>query len=167
MRPNSAIVALAALAVGVGGGSAAFRLASTAGAATPPATVSVVKQPAKAAHRQAPQQVVRGPRFAWAPCKPPAVRHGKVCVTQVVRTVVLPAAPVAAAPAPVPAAPAPAPASYGGSSGGHEQAGGQGEGADHAEAEHSDDHADEGPEDHAEDHADDGGDDGEDQPGED
>lgn len=97
MKTLRALVLAAVVAVGLMGGVAAYRVASERTPAAPATSAAVPiasTAPAARAHRRT---VVR-----WAPCKPPAVRQGKACVTEEVRTVVVPAptpAPPAAAPA--------------------------------------------------------------------
>jgi hypothetical protein len=95
MKTLPALLLAAVVAVGLMGGVAAYRVASEPAPAAPAASAAVPTAstaPAARAHRRT---VVR-----WAPCKPPAVRQGKACVTEEVRTVVVPApAPPAAAPA--------------------------------------------------------------------
>lgn len=121
MRLTTSLVSLAALVVGVGGGTAAFQLASTAGG--PDAPTGSVATAATPAGLVEPAEVLPGTRFAWAPCEEPAVRRGRACVTEVVRTVVLPAAAAPAVPVPAPPAPqAPVGSSSddGGEDGGHD-----------------------------------------------
>ena len=94
MRTTSALVAVAATAAGTVGAAWAYD------AAAPP------EQPVPvASSSQAPAKVVaKRPRLVWAPCRPPAVLRAGACVTDRVRTVVLPPLPVPA----LPAAPQPA-----------------------------------------------------------
>lgn len=106
MKLSSALLGAAALVIGLGGGSVAYQLATTAGAPASSGT-SVTTDQAQVAARVQP-----GTRFGWAPCKPPAVQRGKACVTDVVRTVTVPGSSgsssgPASGPASAPAAPAP------------------------------------------------------------
>ncbi|MBI2243864.1 MAG: hypothetical protein HYU55_07945 [Nocardioides sp.] len=141
MKTIPALVFAAVLAVGLLGGVAAYQVAAgPVGAGSSP-TASTGAAPVVARTRHA------RPKVRWAPCQPPAVRRGKACVTEEVRTVVVPA-PAPAAPAP--AAPATRPVRAGGDDHGDDRA--EDHGDDHAE-DHGDDHGD----DHGEDHGDDGG----------
>jgi len=120
MRIPTALLSAAALVVGIGGGSVAYQLATTAGPATSGTSVAqtVDQAPVSA-------QVERGTRFGFAPCEPPAVQRGKACVTDVVRTVSVPGSaaadpsgpfsvtpPAPAEPVPAPPAPVDDPAAY-------------------------------------------------------
>ncbi len=96
MRPITALLTATVLAVGLGGGAAAYRMASAPVESTRAVAVAVPRvEPARAA---APAPIRKATHFRWAPCKPPAVRRGPACVTEVVRTVVLAAPPAPAAP---------------------------------------------------------------------
>lgn len=161
MRPITALLTATVLAVGLGGGAAAYRMASVPAETTRAAAVTVPRaEPAPAA---TPAPIRKATRFRWAPCKPPAVRQGRACVTEVVRTVVL-AAPAAPAPVVVPAASHSSgvrPASAGHeppeTSGHGDDGNGQQAEPEHSEDEHGDDggeHDDDGGE-----HDDDGGED--------
>src|SRR6478735_9305405 len=94
MKTHSVGIVSAFLAVGLAGSAAAYRAASTDTHDTRPRAVA-----AAAPRPKPPAQVVQpAPRFRWAPCAAGAhLEHG-VCVTEVVRTVVEPAAPAPAAP---------------------------------------------------------------------
>lgn len=74
----------AAVLVGLGGASAAYELAS--GDRPTPSSQSV--------SGVAPSANAQLAKVRWAPCDPPAKLRGRVCVTDVVRTVVLPGAAV-------------------------------------------------------------------------
>ncbi|GAB3778875.1 hypothetical protein GCM10027601_04150 [Nocardioides ungokensis] len=94
MKTHSVGIVSAFLAVGLAGSAAAYRAASADAPDTrPKAVVAAAPRP------KAPAQVVRpATRFRWAPCAAGAhLEHG-VCVTVVVRTVVVPAAPAPAVP---------------------------------------------------------------------
>lgn len=95
MRTTSALVAVAATAAGTVGAAWAYDAASPPGQPVPVASST----PAQA------KAVAKRPLLVWAPCRPPAVLRWGACVTDRVRTVVLPAPPVPALP---PAAPQPA-----------------------------------------------------------
>lgn len=111
------------------------------------------------------------PRTRWAPCEPPAELEDGVCVTEVVRTVVVPAPSSAAArpAAPAPASPQPTRAEgRSEDSGGHDDDHGddhgddrdndrdddrhESESEDHEQEDHEDEHDDE---DHEDEHEDD------------
>lgn len=130
MKILTAGVLSAILVAGIAGAFAGYRsqtnqeLASQRPAAVAAAPVS------KAAHHQR-------PRVRWAPCPKGSRLHGRACVTDVVKTVVVPAAPVYVAAA---------------STGGHSTASGGSHVSSHAEHE--------GPEHQAVEHGDDGGHDG-------
>lgn len=81
MKMFSVAVMSAAVLTGLAGAGVAYEIAS-AGDSTTTTTSVTPTTPTDAAK----------PRKHWAPCKPPAVREGKACVTDVVRTVVLPPA---------------------------------------------------------------------------
>ena len=93
MRSHSVGIVSVFLAIGLAGSAAAYRAASVDTGDTRP------KAAAAAPRAKAPAQVVRpGSRFRWAPCAAGAhLEHG-VCVTEVVRTVVVPAPPAPALP---------------------------------------------------------------------
>ncbi len=96
MKTIPALVLAAILGVGLLAGVTTYQLASgTDGTGAPAASPSAEATPVARTHR---------PRVRWAPCKPPSVRRGKACVTEEVRTVVVPAPASPAAPA-APAAP--------------------------------------------------------------
>src|SRR5688500_10351124 len=80
MKMFSVAVMSAAVLTGLAGAGVAYEIASAGDSTT--VTAVTPTTPADAAK----------PRKRWAPCTPPAVREGKACVTDVVRTVVLPAA---------------------------------------------------------------------------
>lgn len=83
--PTSFLVALAVL-VGLGGATAAYRLAADAGPETAP-----VSQPVAAADTVDPPTVRGATHFRWAPCPDGSVRRGPACVRELVQTVVVPA----------------------------------------------------------------------------
>lgn len=93
MKTIPALVLAAVVSVGLLGGVVAYQLASGPAGPSPSASAAPVA-PVEAA---APRTRQPKPKVRWAPCKPPAVRQGKACVTEQVRTVVVPApaAPVA------------------------------------------------------------------------
>lgn len=95
MKLFAAVLGALALLAGFTGGLRAYSVS----AATPPGPALAV-----AKHHPPAQAVRPGVSLRWAPCRKPAVREGKACVTHVTRTVTLPAPPVVAAPA-APAAP--------------------------------------------------------------
>lgn len=88
----------ASIALGAAGSVAVYRMV-----AGPSVTTPALAQPsAEEAQEPAPAAAKVKPKVKWAPCQPPAVLEKGVCVTDVVKTVVLPAAasaPVAGAPA--------------------------------------------------------------------
>lgn len=96
MKLFAILLGALALVAGFSGGMRAYSVSADAG----PAPV----RPVSAPHYPKAQPVRPGVVFRYAPCRPPAHRQGKACVTQVTRTVTLPA-PAAAAP---PAAAVPA-----------------------------------------------------------
>lgn len=133
----SAILMSTALVAGLAGATAAYRSA----AEPPPGQTA----PAAAAFAAPAPQVIRpGTRFRWAPCPAGSQLVKRACVTDVVRTVVIPAAPVYA------------PASTGVSNGGRGAASYQGDddGSDH---EADDDRGDDGGHDEGDDEGDDNG----------
>lgn len=93
MRTIPALVLAAVLGVGLLAGVTTYQLASGPDSGGAPAASPAVGA-TPAARIDQPRDRVR-----WAPCKPPAVRRGKACVTEEVRTVVVPAPAPAAAPA--------------------------------------------------------------------
>lgn len=94
MKLFAVLLGALALIAGFTGGMRAYSASSDA----TPVSASRV-----AVHHYPSAQVVRpGPVLRWAPCRKPAVREGKACVTHVTHTIVT-APPVVAAP---PAAPA-------------------------------------------------------------
>jgi hypothetical protein len=95
MKLLAVILAALALLAGFAGGLRAYSVAAPAQAA--PVRISVPHHP-KA------MPVRPGPTFRWAPCRKPAVLKGRVCVTEVTRTVALPPVVVTAPPVPVAAA---------------------------------------------------------------
>lgn len=99
MKFISAGILSAALATGLGGAVLTYQLASGDTPGEDLTTSSAAAPPAKA------QVVAPGTRFRWAPCPAGSQLEAGVCVTDVVRTVVIPApaAPVVAQ-APAPAA---------------------------------------------------------------
>src|SRR4029077_4849212 len=101
MKLFAVVLGALALLAGFTGGLRAYSVSS----ATPPGPPLMV-----AKHHPAAQAVRPGVRLRWAPCRKPAVREGRACVTHVPRTVTLPPPVVTVAPAAAPAAaPAPAP----------------------------------------------------------
>jgi hypothetical protein len=70
------------LTAGLAGGVRAYSVAATAGPPAVPAPVAVATPPR-------PQVVRPGVVVRWAPCRAPAVRVGKACVTHVVHTVTI------------------------------------------------------------------------------
>ncbi len=132
MKTLPALVLAAVVAAGLMGGVAAYRVASEPAPAAPAASAAVPTAstaPAARAHRRT---VVR-----WAPCKPPAVRQGKACVTEEVRTVVVPAP----APAPPAAAPAVRQVRHGDDDAAEHAEPAEHEDGDHAEHDEDGDHA--------------------------
>ncbi len=93
MKTIPALVLAAVLAVGLLGGLVAYQVASGPTGPDPSAAAATTTTPA-AVRTHRPR-----PKVRWAPCKPPALRQGKACVTEEVRTVVVPAPPAPAAPA--------------------------------------------------------------------
>lgn len=87
MKLSNLVVAGAALAAGIAGGTATYVVAAqpSSSPASTPADATTADEPGAGPTLGPPQPVVR-----LAPCKPPAVREGKACVTEVVETVVLP-----------------------------------------------------------------------------
>jgi len=91
MKLFAVLLGALALIAGFTGGMRAYSASSDA---TP------VSAPKVAVPHYPPAQVVRpGPVLKWAPCRKPAVREGKACVTHVTRTVALPPPPTSAPPA--------------------------------------------------------------------
>ncbi len=89
MKLFASLLAALALLAGFAGGMRAY---SASADATSASAQRVTPHLPKA------QPVRPGVVFRYAPCRKPAVREGKACVTHVTRTVALPA-PAAAAPA--------------------------------------------------------------------
>jgi hypothetical protein len=92
MKLFAVILAALALLAGFAGGLRAYSVAAPAQAA--PVRISVPHHP-KA------MPVRPGVTVRWAPCRKPAVRKGRACVTEVTRTVALPPPVVTAQPVPV------------------------------------------------------------------
>lgn len=93
MKLFATLLGALALLAGLAGGLRAYSLAADAGTAP--------VRPVAGPHFPQAQKVRPGIVFRWAPCRPPAHREGKACVTHVTRTVTFPApAPVATAPVP-------------------------------------------------------------------
>lgn len=100
MKTHSVGIVSAFLAVGLAGSAAAYRAASVdTQDARPKAVVAAAPRPEPQA-----QVVHPASRFRWAPCAAGAHLENGVCVTEVVRTVVVPSAPAPAVPG-QPAAP--------------------------------------------------------------
>jgi hypothetical protein len=97
MKLFAALLGALALVAGVVGGTQAY----LAAAATPPVAPHVVVSDRTPVQGARPGVVVR-----WAPCHAPAVRHGKVCVRHVTRTVTVPAPAVVVQAAPATTRPA-------------------------------------------------------------
>ncbi|MBS2938440.1 hypothetical protein KDN32_11865 [Nocardioides sp. J2M5] len=144
MKILTAGVVSALLAAGTAGSVAAYR--SQAG-------VDVVTRPAAQETPGAPATTDAQPRqrVRWAPCPAGSVLERGTCVTDVVRTVVLPSTPQ-----PAPASPAGA---VRGSDDGADDHGAGTEGSDDLGDDQGDDHADEHADEHADDHGDDHGED--------
>lgn len=87
---KSLTLAVGALAV-VAGSLGGIRAYATSSGSPPPTPVTTV------AHPMRPQPVRPGVVLRWAPCRAPAVREGRACVTHVTRVVTVPA-PVVARP---------------------------------------------------------------------
>jgi hypothetical protein len=98
MKLFAVVLGALALLAGFAGGVRAYSVSADAG----PPPVRPISMP----HYPKAQPVRPGIVFRWAPCRPPAHREGKACVTHVTRTVALPQP--AAAPAAQPATTAPA-----------------------------------------------------------
>jgi hypothetical protein len=88
MKTTKSLIAAAAVVLGLGGGAAAYQLASTGESTVQPVSQTVSED----SEGPAAPSISGGTHFRWAPCKAPAVREGKVCVTHVVHAVVLPGA---------------------------------------------------------------------------
>lgn len=122
MKLRSVAIVSSGLLIGVVGAGVAYELS----AVDPGTATSSPAFPAADATGK--------PRVRWAPCKPPAVREGRACVTEVARTVTVPAAVGTARPVGATAPPASAGAAAGGRddhSSGH-----------HGSSDHDDDRAD-------------------------
>ncbi len=91
MKLFAILLGALALVAGFSGGMRAYSVSADAG----PAPV----RPVSAPHHPQAQPVRPGIVFRYAPCRPPAHRQGKACVTHVTRTVTLPVPAVAAPPA--------------------------------------------------------------------
>src|SRR5690349_8971420 len=101
MKLFATLLGALALLAGFAGGRGAYSVAADAG----PAPAGPVAAP----HLPQAQKIRPGIVFRWAPCRPPAHREGKACVTHVTRTVTLPAPPPVAAPTGPASVPAAAP----------------------------------------------------------
>jgi hypothetical protein len=88
MKLANLIAAGAALTAGLAGGTATYLVAAqpAPSSETPPVRTTEVS-----ATSPVPAVAPGKPIVKLAPCKPPAVREGKACVTDLVETVVLPA----------------------------------------------------------------------------
>jgi len=130
MKLFAVVLGALALLAGFTGGLRAYSVSAT----TPPGP------PLAVAKHHPPAQAVRpGVHLRWAPCKKPAVRQGKACVTVVTRTVTLPAPVAAAAPAAPAAVPQSAPTRATHSASPHAEPGDAGHAHEHeAEHEHED-----------------------------
>lgn len=137
MKIISAGLLSAILVAGVAGSFAAYRSQTAQ-------DVTVQSSAAAAAPAPVAQAVHPGTKFRWAPCPKGSRLVHRACVTDVVKTVVVPAAPVYVA------------AASTSSSGGGGRSSGY---AEHEGAEHESEHGDARGEDHADDHGDDGGED--------
>lgn len=116
MKLFALVVGALALLAGLAGGWSAYSAAAT----TPPAPhVAVV-------HHRVAKPVQPGVIVRWAPCRKPAVREGRACVTHVTHVVAVPApAPAASTYAAAARAPRAAPThSAGGWSEGEHEGGG-------------------------------------------
>jgi hypothetical protein len=137
MNLKSVFIVLVALVAGIVGGALAYQVAVPAGNAAPPATKSIVLKSPDGA-----KQAQRAARFA--PCKAPAKLEGRRCVTDVVRTVVVPGSAPVSAPSSrsaAPSTPAPAPASSSGSQWNDDgRHGGESEADHHGDDDDDDDH---------------------------
>jgi hypothetical protein len=89
MKLFALVLGALALFAGFAGGARAYSVSAEAGPPLP--------TPVAAPQYPQAQPVRPGIVFRWAPCRPPAHRVGKACVTHVVHTVTLPAPTVAAA----------------------------------------------------------------------
>jgi len=92
MKLFAALLGALALFAGFAGGVRAYSLSADAG---PPPV-----RPVSVPHYPEAQPVRPGIVFRWAPCRAPAHREGKACVTHVTRTVALPATRTSAPAAP-------------------------------------------------------------------
>jgi hypothetical protein len=128
MKLFAVLLGAIALLAGLTGGLRAYSVSAT----TPPGPRLAVVP-----HQPVAQAVRPGVTFRWAPCRKPAVRRGKTCVTVVTRTVTLPP-PVVTAPAAPAAAPQALPARVAHSSAPHAEPGEHG-GHEH-EGEHEGEH---------------------------
>lgn len=145
MNPVTSLVLSAALLVGGAGGVAAFQHAARPDLPTSAsASAAETADPAPAAATATPQPARRAqhrPRVRWAPCPDGSSLEDGVCVTDVVRTVTVPA----------PAAPA---VSHAGASATTQHLSGDDDGDDEGD-DHGDDHGDD---DRGDDHGDEGDD---------
>jgi len=87
MKTIPALVLAAVVAVGLLGGVTAYQLAAGPAGPSPSTSAGSAAPVAPVAERTRQAR----PKVRWAPCKPPAVRQGRACVTEEVRTVVVPA----------------------------------------------------------------------------
>jgi hypothetical protein len=94
MKLFAVLLGALALLAGVAGGMHAYSASATTAPAAPSVTVS---------HHAAAQVVRPGVVVKWAPCRAPAVRQGRACVTHVTHTVSVPAPAVTVPAAPLPA----------------------------------------------------------------
>ena len=94
MKLFAVVLGALALLAGFTGGLRAYSVSATTPSGPP---LAVAK------HHPPAQAIRPGVHVRWAPCRRPAVREGRACVTHVTRTVTLPP-PVAAAPPAAPAA---------------------------------------------------------------
>ena len=140
MKTIPALVLAAVVSVGLLGGVVAYQLAS--GPAGPSSSASAA--PVTPVGATAPRTHQSRPKVRWAPCEPPAVRQGKACVTEEVRTVVVPAP---AAPRSTTTRPAPV----------AQPVRAEDDRDDSADREDGEDHAEHADDDHGNDHADDDG----------
>jgi hypothetical protein len=139
MKLANLIAAGAALTAGLAGGTATYLVAAQP---TPSSEAPPVRTTEVSATSPAPTVAPSKPIVKLAPCKPPAVREGKACVTDVVETVVIPAPGSGSAGVP---------AGGGFQSTGHDAGDDDGDDNGSEGTEHAEDDAD----DHAGDHADD------------
>ena len=98
MKTFNLVAAGAALVAGLAGGTTTYLVAAQPASESP--APDAVRTTAVTVPAVAPAPRTQKPIVRLAPCKPPAVREGKACVTDVVETVVLPAPAAPAAPPP-------------------------------------------------------------------